>query len=686
MSLDERIAAMHGDPAFWAAMVDMAAGPYNRQPFVGGSNPRLGLPGVRFTDGPRGVALGNSCAFPVSMARGATWNPQLEYEVGVAMGREARAQGANVIGAVCVNLLRHPAWGRAQETYGEDVHHVAAMGCALTAGIQQHVMACTKHFAANSIENARFWVDVEISPRPLHEVYLEHFRRVVAAGVASVMTAYNMVNGQWCGQSRPLLTEILRERWGFGGFVMTDWVFGLRDAVQGALAGQDLEMPSGNFYARFLRAAVERGDVSESVIDDSVTRTLTTLASFAVSTSPVEPDATVVASAAHRTLAREVARGSIVLLHNSDALLPLDPTTLRTVAVVGTLAATENLGDHGSSRVRPLDVITPLAGLEAALGPDRVRFDDGRDPGRAAASAAAADAAVVVVGYDYRDEGEYLGLGDHPELFELFPPLEDPELGKRFGAAFAGGPDELGAHPAGDRRSLRLRPEHEALIAAVGAAQPRTIVVVMAGSAVVMPWAADVPGLLMLWYPGVEGGHALAEVLLGTVNPSGRLPFAIPEAEADLPPFDPDATAVTYELLHGQAWLDARGTPAAFPLGFGLGYSDFTITDAELTPDARTATATVHNTGDRDGACVVMVEVSVPDSAVVRMPRRLVGFRRVEVDAGATARVSVPIERRDLEYFDEATDDFRLEATDYHFRIVQHLGGAADHDLVVSLP
>lgn len=685
MTLAEKIAAMHGDPEFWAGMIDMVGGPYNEHPFIAASNARLGTPGVRFTDGPRGIALGHSTAFPVSMARGATWNPDLEQRVGAAMGLEARAQGANVVGAVCVNLLRHPGWGRAQETYGEDVHHVAAMGVALTRGIQEHTMACVKHFAANSIENARFSIDVTVPTRPLHEVYLEQFRRIVDAGVASVMSAYNMVNGEWCGQSRPLLTEILRDRWGFTGFVMTDWVWGLRDAERGALGGQDLEMPSGNFYARFLPDLVASGAVPESAVTASVTRTLTTLAAFAASTRADPggaPARSVVAGSAHRTLAREVARQSIVLLRNEGDLLPLDPAALGTVATIGRFAAVPNLGDHGSSRVRAEGVVTPFDGLVAALGAERVALDDGTDPGRAATVAAAADVAVLVVGYDHTEEGEYLGMGDHPELFALFPPMEDPELGARFGAALAGGEEDgVAQGGGGDRRSLRLRPEDEALIAAVTAAQPRTLVVIMAGSAVVMPWRHSVPGILMLFYPGVEGGGALADILFGRANPSGRLPFVIPESEDGLPEFDPDAGSVTYGLLHGQAWLDAQGIEPAYPLGFGLGYSTFTVTDAAFSPDRRLR-AVVRNTGGRAGATVVFAEVSVPRSAVERMPRRIVGFTRVELPAGGRTEVVLPVSDNDLVYFDESVDDFVLEDTDYHFRITPHLGGPADHELV----
>jgi len=211
LSLEEKIGMMSGDLSFFPGLLQMGSGGYNRFPLTtAGAVQRLGIPGVRFTDGPRGVMLPEATTFPVSMARGASFDPQLEERIGDAIGREARANGANMIGAVCSNLLRHPAWGRAQESYGEDTYHMGEMGVALTRGVQRHVMACVKHFALNSMENSRFKVDVTADPRTLHEVYLPHFKRVVDAGVSSVMSSYNSLNGEWAGQNKVLLTDVLQ--------------------------------------------------------------------------------------------------------------------------------------------------------------------------------------------------------------------------------------------------------------------------------------------------------------------------------------------------------------------------------------------------------------------------------------------------------------------------------------------
>ncbi len=287
---------------------------YNSVPFRAGGSARHGVPELRFTDGPRGVALGRSTCFPVPMARGATWDVALEERVGEVMGVEARAQGANLLGAVCINALRHPAWGRAQETYGEDPHHLGEMGAALVRGIQRHAMACVKHFACNSIEDSRFRVDVRVGERALREVYLPHFRRCVDEGAAAVMSAYNKLNGTYCGGHADLLTRILRDEWGFEGFVLSDWVFGTRGPGDLA-AGLDLEMPTRAWFGRPLRRALDGRRVPAEALDAAVARLVATKLRFEhVGQGAYGPD--VVACAAHRELAREVAARSLVLLQN----------------------------------------------------------------------------------------------------------------------------------------------------------------------------------------------------------------------------------------------------------------------------------------------------------------------------------------------------------------------------------
>jgi beta-glucosidase len=624
MTIEEKLGCLDGDTEFWSGLVDMVSGGYYRNPFPGASVPRLGFPGVRFCDGPRGVVVGPSTCFPVAMARGATFDPALEERVGDAIGIEARAQRVNLFGGVCVNLLRHPGWGRAQETYGEDPHHVGEMGAALTRGVQRHVMACVKHFACNSIENARFKVDVAVAPDVLDEVYLPHFRRVVDEGVAVVMSAYNSLNGVWCGDNRVLLTQILREDWGFAGFTISDWVYGLRDPVGSVGAGLDLEMPFRQQRARTLPAAVADGTLALVDVERAAENIVRTVLRFDAATPDERPDPARLACDAHRALAREVAEQSIVLLKNDAIdgapLLPLARSARMRIAVVGLLADVPNLGDGGSSDVHPPHVVTPNEGLRAVF----TAADWVDDP-------AAADVAIVVVGYTKEDEGEFTGAFD-ASLLALMPPAPHEGVWSELAAAAESG---RGMALGGDRRSLQLRRDDEALIARVAAVQRRTVVLVMAGSAVIVePWIESVAAVLHVWYPGMEGGTAIANVLAGAVNPSGRLPFVVPLDESHLPAFDPDASAVTYDRWHGQWMLDRDGRRPRYPFGFGLSYTTFALASARR--DAGVVRVEVVNCGARDGATVVFV--FRPEGPT----KRLVGFQKLRVSAGARATAQIP--------------------------------------------
>ncbi|MGH9193366.1 MAG: glycoside hydrolase family 3 protein, partial [Acidimicrobiales bacterium] len=299
LTLHEKLHLLSGDTPPISGLIGLVRH-YNEEPYVAGAIPRLGIGGIRFSDGPRGVVMGHATAFPVPMARGASFDTDLEQRIGDAIGVECRALGANLFAGVCVNLLRHPAWGRAQETYGEDSHLLGEMGAALVRGVQRHVMACVKHFACNSIEDSRFRVDVRIDEDDLRDIYLPHFRRVVDEGVAAVMTAYNRVNGSHCGHHHHLITEILKDEWGFRGFVMSDFVLGVRsaDAVN---AGLDLEMP---FRLRFRRLArlARSGWVPYQRVDDAAVRILRQQLRFGGNDDRYRLEQ--VASAEHRALAR----------------------------------------------------------------------------------------------------------------------------------------------------------------------------------------------------------------------------------------------------------------------------------------------------------------------------------------------------------------------------------------------
>lgn len=641
MSLEEKVYMMsgHGFARQFRTSRRYCDTPYA----IGGGNERLGIPHFYFTDGPRGVVTGAATAFPVPMARGASFDTDLEWRIGDAIGRECRAVGATLFGGVCINLLRHPAWGRAQETYGEDPVLLGELGAALVEGVQQHnVVATLKHFACNSMENARFRVDVRIAPRPLRELYLHHFERCVAAGAGAVMSAYNRVNGDWCGHSRALLTDILKGDWGFEGFVYSDFLLGCHgtDAVA---AGLDVEAPETKHFGEELLAAVAIGAVPQAAIDASARRLLTTLLRFTDRPDPEPYDPGLLACAEHRALALEAAEKSIVLLQNRD-VLPLR-VDIRRLALIGRLGDIPNLGDRGSSDVHPPSVTTPRGGLQDALGIESVGFNDGSDPERAAAMAAAAQVAIVVVGFTHEDEGEFIPGGD--------PSLQ--------------GDGAIG----GDRELLDLKAEDVALIRAVCAANDQTVVVVMAGSAVVMERWRDLPAaILMLWYPGMCGGEALARVLLGAVSPSGRLPFTIPTDADDLPFFDRDADRIDYDLWHGYGRFDVDGRTPAFPFGFGLGYSRFAFEAPQLerTENGVHALVRVTNVGNRSADCVVPLFVVAPlESPVALWPRRMATFTRVSLDAGAHAQVEMLVPQRLLQYWDEPGRRFRTVPGEWGF-------------------
>ncbi len=632
MSLEEKISQMSADTPYLTGMFEMVRA-YNTHPLPAGENLRLGIPGVRFSDGPRGVVMYHSTCFPVSMGRGASWDVELEERIGDAIGVEARSQGANYFGGVCINLLRHPAWGRAQETYGEDTYHLGEMGAALVRGVQRHIMACIKHYACNSMENARFKVDVQAGERTLQEVYLPHFKRCVDEGAASVMSAYNQVDGAYCGHNKHLLRDILKDQWGFEGFVLSDFIWGIRDAKAAALGGLDIEMPFQMHYKRNLRKLVERGEVPVELIDDAVLRILRQKVRFAQVGEPERYGPQAVVSAEHVALAREAAAKSVVLLKNDPvadgkAVLPVDLSTVKKIALIGQLGAVPNTGDRGSSNVRPPYVITPYDGIRSAAmeaGVEMV-FNGGNKISEAAQAAAAADVAVIVAGYTHKDEGEYV---DSPFSF------------------------------GGDRDLLTLKPHDEALIQAVAAANPNTVVVMVGGSAVITEnWREQVPAMLMAWYTGMEGGNALADILFGKVNPSGHLPVSFPKSLDDLPFFDKNAAQISYDLYHGYRLLDKKGAEPAFAFGFGLSYTTFAVKNLGLdrstagADDVVTACVDVSNTGDRAGEVVVQLYAGFPDAGIDRPSRELKGFSKLHLEPGETRPVSIALPVRKLSYYD----------------------------------
>lgn len=705
MTQEERLSLLDGDEPFWKGLRGILFDRYNREAFVMGAVPRLKIAGIRFTDGPRGIVMHSSTCFPVSMARGASWDITLEQRIGEAIGLEGRAQGANYFAGICINLPRHPAWGRIQETYGEDPILLGEFGLALHRGVRQYLMTCVKHFALNSMENARFKVDVEVDEGALHEVYLPHFRQLVEEGVSSVMSSYNSVRGEFVGQNHELLNDILRKEWGFGGFVLSDFIFGLRDAFKSIKNGLDIEAPFRQQRALYVSNALERGDLDWFDINQSCARILRVQIEHTVRTGRTIPDTSVVFCDEHRKLAREAAARGMVLLKNhavsDNPLLPLDVARLGTLAIVGRLANRANTGDRGSSAVFAPQVVTLCEGLRAALPNTNILLEDTDNVEEARKVAAVADVVLCVVGYDAMDEGEYVvpSFADQKELLDLLPPTldeNDAEVrakieGQKSTGFGSGSIDSDGLVPGagGDRRSLRLRDRDREIITAVTTASSNVIVsVVTAGAVIMEDWIDRVPALLMAWYSGGEGGHALADVLLGKVDASGRMPFSIPTSEEHLPYFDIDASKITYDRWFGQRLIDKLGVVPQFPLGYGLSYTTFTMTGVAIDTssldwgvDRFVVTTTVTNTGLRPGRHVIQVygTPEVPDFPT----RVLLGFQSVALEPKQSTLVNVVCSTRPLKR--RIGDRFVLVEQVIGIEIAKYAGDAACLRACVSL-
>ena len=665
MTLDEKVEQMTG-----SGIGPMIVSPLFRggemAPVYSGRNERLGIPPVAFSDGPRGIICGRSTAFPVAMARAATWDVELQRRVGDVIGQEARAQGASYWGGLCLNIVRHPSMGRAEETYGEDPWLTGEMGVAILTAVQRHnVMACAKHFALNSMETARFKNSVEIDERTLREVYLPHFRKAVEHDVASFMSAYNKVRGEWCGENRHLLTTVLREDWGFRGFVTSDWMWGVYDGKRGVHAGLDIEMPQGKVYGGNLKKLVERGEVPPAEIDESVRRIVRTKLLYLTREDPQAYPRGLAGSPEHAALAREVAEKGMVLLKNEGPLLPLDKARVKTIAVVGHLADAANTGDHGSSNVNPPYSTSALKGLQDYLGAGAtVLHSNGKDLAEVSRVAGQADVVVVVAGTRWDEVGEY--ITDDQGLRPSGPEQKRPLVIK---LPFMKEPIVLSG---GDRVPLSLKPRDVTVIQAAAKANPRCVVALVGGSVYTMEeWRNDVPAVLMAWYFGMEGGHALAGVLFGDVNPSGKMPLTTPKDEKQLPFFDEFADTIEYGPYHGYTLADKKGYEPAYPFGYGLSYTTYAygnlkVATPTVSPDGKVeVTVDVTNTGSRAGEEVVQLYVGFEGSKVDRPVKLLRAFTKTALAPGETKTVPLSVAVKDLAWYDAQAKAWQIEPMTY---------------------
>jgi len=618
--------------------------------------PRLGIRPFRMTDGPRGVAFHSArrrgTAFPSGIALGATWDTDLARRMGEALGREAREAGCAVLLGPAVNIVRTPLCGRTFEYFTEDPHLNSRLAVAYVEGVQsQGVAACIKHFAANNQETDRMRTSAEVDLRALREIYLPAFEAAVReADVWSVMGAYNAVNGVAACENPELLWDLLREEWGFSGFVVSDWFAGrrTRSALSCLEAGLSLEMPGRGSRYRLghLRRQVARGRIAESDVDRVLRGLVRVMLLTGHIDAPAERRHRTIHTSAHGQLARQIAESSLTLLQNRGGVLPLVPGRLRRLAVLGPRARTRHGWPlwGGSSAVWPPYEITPARGLREVLGPD-VEFV--RD-------AARADAAVVFVGLTHR-------------------PGQDAE--------------------ARDRKGLALPARQIALIRDTLRRNRHTIVVLVAGSPVSMDWADDVPAILVAWYPGMEGGRAIANALVGAANPAGKLPVTFPRSLSDSPAhrsprsFPGDGRRVFYDegVFVGYRHFDREGIDPLFPFGHGLSYTRFEYSDLAIRADewegegSLRVAFTLANRGARAGAEVAQLYVGDPQSSLPRPPRELKAFRKVFLRPGETKRVEIDLSPRDLAFYSDAARAWVVEAGEFTVAV-----GGSSRDLPLA--
>ncbi|NED10215.1 glycoside hydrolase family 3 C-terminal domain-containing protein [Streptomyces sp. SID9124] len=656
-------------PAAGLPLTEKAALTSGSGDFVSQGSEAAGIPAVRMSDGPHGLRLpresgdggqldlhsaGPATCFPPAVALGSSWNPELAEEVAGAIAAEAVAHGVHVVLGPGINIKRSPLCGRNFEYFSEDPLVSSELGGAMVRGLQNAgVGASLKHYAANNQETDRMRVSADVDERPLREIYLRAFERVVRRDRPwSVMASYNGVNGVPVSQNTRLLTEILREEWEFDGIVVSDWG-AVRDRVAALRAGLDLQMPGpGGRTDREVAAAVESGALDEAVLDRTVDR----LALFAHrATGGSGTPGTFDAEASHH-LAGRAADQCVVLLKNDDALLPLDPAS-GSVAVIGEFARTPRFQGAGSSQVTPTRLDAPLAGLRELATGAEVRF---------AAGYALPGAEDGPSDTELADEAVRLAeTSDTAVLFLGLPPQDESE--------------------GFDRDHLDLPTAQTELLRRVLEANPRAVVVLSNGGVVrTSPWQDRVPALVEGWLLGQAGGGALARVLFGAVNPSGKLAETVPLRLEDSPshltfPGEEGRARYGEGVFVGYRGYDAQRREVAFPFGHGLSYTTFDYADPAVREegDGFHVTLTVTNTGTVAGREVVQIYVAGPaGSRVLRPVRELRGFASVFLEPGASAEVAVRVARHDLAYFSEREGGWKVEGGRYRFE-----AGASSRDI-----
>ena len=678
MTFEEKIDQMYGEkmyksvPKFFGSFILKEKFPH----IYVGRNDRLNIPPWVLSDGPRGARVLDKnisavTTFPVAMARAASWNTSLEYQVHDVISKEMRANKTNYAATPCINLLRHPGWGRAQETYGEDPWLLGEFGVAAVKGIERNnVMACPKHFALNSIENSRWVIDVSIDERTLREVYLPHFKKVIQKGKpASIMSAYNKVRGTYSGSNRELLTEILRNDWGFDGFISTDWIYGIYDGIEAINAGLNVEMPWQDEYSYdIIKEGIKEGKIKIEQIDNLVYNSLKTRLKYAFSYDSIEYNQKLILKSDHIELARKAAEESMVLIKN-EKILPFKIMENMRVGVFGNLADLNNTGDMGSSNSSSPYVITPYQGIKNYFKntDTEVIYDDGNNLDKTIKIAENLDQIIIVVGYTFKDEGEY--------IMSRGQMLKSAEAKELVGVEGIGG----------DRENLELSKKDYELITEISKVNDNVVVVYVGGSAINMnKWIDEIPAILFSWYSGMEGGNALAKILYGDVNPSGKLPFTIAKNDEDYPYFNPFTDTITYGYYHGYTLFEKYDKEIAYHFGHGLSYSNFLIDNFRIidnNTDKIVFSTDIKNNSKIKGKEVLQLYVGFENSKINRPLKLLRDFKKLELEPGEKKTVLLSVDIEDLAYYNDEEKRWEVEDIKYNF----YVGNSSDNKKLIKI-
>lgn len=679
MTLEEKVGLLHGNSKFYVAGVE-----------------RLGIPEWSLSDGPHGVRAeinrhdwayagwtnDSASYFPTGTAFAAAWNPELAYRRGEVLGEEARWRKKDVLLGPGVNIIRSPLCGRNFEYMSEDPYMNSVLAVAYIKGLQSRDVACSvKHFAVNNQETNRTTVDVECSERALREIYLPAFKAAVQEGGAlTVMAAYNKFRGEFCAENNYLVRKILRNEWGFDGVYVTDWG-AAHSTVPSMEAGLDLEMGTlidkyeDWYYANPLIEAVKSGKVPMSLVDEKVGDVLRVM----IKTNVLDPKKRFgpgsMNTKEHQQATYDAAAEAIVLLKNQNNLLPLDFSSIKSLAVIGDNATRKHSNGGLSSEIKAVYEVTPLEALRAKWG-DKVdiRFAQGYEK-----------LSTFVEG---SNNGQSSGTFSSKTQESDALLKEAVEVARTSDVALlVCGLNHDYDTESFDRLNMDIPYGQVELIQEVVKANPRTIVVMIAGSPLNMA-AVDIcsPAIVWAWFNGMEGGNALVDVLSGKVNPSGKMPFTTPVSLDQSPAhalgnFPGRDLKVNYEedILVGYRWFDTKGLPVVYPFGYGLSYTTFNYsnlnTDKKTYDQADTiqATFTLTNTGDREGAEVAQLYVSDPVCSVMRPVKELKAFKKVFLKPGESRRITLDIPVSSLAFYSEAQSQFVVEPGEF----ILQLGASA---------